>query len=414
MACESPFDGFRVATESLSQDVYVLASYKSIFMNLVPRGVFVRGQGVVRSTFTVGRSEPTTDEPSFTAVTTAQGHGNDFVAACNVTYNDVPVGFREATFGPEVFGWRGPILCEDKLMFDFNVEAFIPLYIRAISKNTEQTISNRLASIYTSFVPKAVANTDFHFVDGDISIHPPTSPDLTLDESFCMLDQDMLDETADILNDAGASDIDTDGWIDLRDGPMYTLYIGATASNQLMLENSELVTILAFADMGEGDGAKLLSRVGANKVLKNFRHVINLRPPRYYYDTDHYVRVPSRIADPTATKGTMTIANPAWVSTTTAPFEGCWVLTPWVFTDEIVEPVSAVGGVAFTPKNHVGVFDFIVGGKEISVTDCYDPRKKLGAHFAEYWHAPRPIYPLYGRFIIFKRCPRSFTCNNCS
>lgn len=417
MACPTTLNAFRIATESLSEDVYLLASYKSIFLNLIPRGTFPRGQGVVRSVFTIGRSEPTTDYPAFTAVQTAAE--NTYTAVCNVTYNDVPVGFNEGTYGPEVFGWKGPVLCEDRMMFDFNIETFIPLYVRAIAKNTDQTISNRFMSIYMSMVPKAVANEDFHFVDGDPSINPPTTPDLTLDESLCFLSQDHLDETAAILMDAGATDIDTDGWITWGpDGPLFSLYIGMVASKQLMLENAELRADLRYADMGDGNGARTIMRLGAKKTLGNFVHMINLRPPRFSYANGAYVPVPSRVVatNPAATEGTVTTVNPDWVSTTTAPFEGAFVLSPWVFTSEVVPPVtSAGGGVAFQPINHVGEFEFLIGGREISEdSTCYDPRKKLGAHFAEYWHAPRPIYPIYGRLIIFRRCPVTFPCTTCS
>lgn len=414
MACENPFDAFRLATESLPKDIYVRASYRSIFMNLVPRGTFPTGAGLVRSTFTIGRSEPTTDEPTFVPVTVTSGQ--TYTGSCNTTYNDVPVGFQENTYGPEKFGWRGPIICQDDLMINYNMEDFLSLYVPAISKNTERTISNRFASIYTSFVPKWVANTDFHSVAGDISAHPPASPDLTLDKSLCFLDQLMLDQVAATLNEEGASDPDTNGWITLgEDGPIYPLYIGQQASAQLLLENSELRQDRRFADMGEGNAAMLFKRIGATKVIKNFRHVINLFPPRYTYDanTGAYVRTPTWIM-PSGTKGEVAEINPAWRAIESSPYEGAWVLSPWVFTSEILQSIASAAGLAWSPKNHVGEWQFIVGGKEISTTDCYDPLKKLGAHFAEYWHSPKPIYPVYGAFIIFSRCPGStFPCANC-
>ena len=414
MACDSILDAFRIPTESLSQDVYLLASWKNPMLNAVPRGTFPRGQGVVRSVFTVGRSEPTTDYPAFTAVEVADG--NTYDAVCSVTYNDVPVGFNEGTYGPEVIGWKGPVLCEDRFMFDFNIETFIPLYVRAIAKNSENTIGNRFTSIFMSFVPKAVANDDFHFVDGDTSIHPPAIPDLTLDDSMSFIVQQMLDETAQELMDAGATDIDTDDWITIGgDGPLFPMLIGMQASKQLMLENGELRADLRYADMGDGDGARTIKRLGAKKTLGNFVHIQNLRPPRFTYDGTKYVPVPSRVAV-SGTQGTVTKANPNWVSASTAPYEGLLIMNPWVFTWEWVPPVSSAGGgVAFNPVNHMGEFEFITGGREISSdSSCYDPRKKLGAHFAEAWGAPRPIYPIFGRLIIFRRCPASFPTTYCS
>lgn len=413
MACENPFDAFRLATESLPDDIYVRASYRSVFMNLVPRGTFPRGAGVVRSTFTVGRSEPTTDLPEFEEVTV--NTGETYTGACNTVYNDIGVGFQEGTYKPEKFGWRGPIICQDDLMINYHMENFLALYVPAISKNTERTISNRLASIYTSFVPKWVANTDFHSVAGDTSPPPPVAPDLTLDESECFLDQEMLDHLAATLNEEGASDPDTNGWITLgEDGPIYPLYIGQEASAQLLLQNAELRQDRRFADMGEGNTAMLFKRIGATKVIKNFRHLINLFPPRYSYQAGEYVRTPTWVMN-AGTKGVVAEVNPNWRSTTASPFEGAWVLSPWVLTSEILQSVSSAAGLNWSPKNHVGEWQFIVGGKEISTTDCYDPLKKLGAHFAEFWHAPKPIYPIYGAFIIFSRCPgNTYPCTSCS
>lgn len=413
MACEAPFDAFRLATESLPKTIYTRASYRSIFFNLITRGTFPQGAGVVRSTFTIGRSEPTTDEPSFEEVTV--NTGETYTGACNTTYNEMPVGFLEGTYKPEKFGWRGPIICQDDLMINYDMENFLALYVPALAKNTERTISNRLASIYTSFVPKWVANTDFHSVDGDTSPPPPTSPDLTLDRSHCFIDQEMLDQVAATLNEEGASDPDTNGWITLgEDGPIYPLYIGQQASAQLLLQNAELRQDRRYADMGEGNMAMLFKRIGATKVIKNFRHVINLFPPRYSYANGAYVRTPTWIM-PAGTKGEVAAINPNWRSTTASPYEGMWVLSPWVFHSEILRSVSSAAGLDWSPKNHVGELQFIVGGKEISTTDCYDPLKKLGAHFGEYWHAPKPIFPIYGAFIIFSRCPgTSFPCTSCS
>jgi hypothetical protein len=413
MACENPFDAFRLATESLPDDIYVRASYRSIFMNLPPRGVYPRGAGIVRSTFTVGRSEPTTDEPAFEAVTVVDGE--TYEGACGTTYNNVEIGFVEGTYAPEKFGWRGPIICQDDLMINYNMENFLSLYVPAISKNTERTISNRFAAIYTHLVPKAAATTSFAYGSAG-SGAPPTSPVIPLDQATCFLDQDMLDYTAVVLNEEGASDPDTNGWITLgEDGPVYPLYIGQEASAQILLQNAELRQDRRDADSGAGDMSLLFKRIGATKIIKNFRHIINLFPPRYSYNagTGNYTRVPTFVMN-NGTKGKVADVNPNWRSFAAAPYEGCWVLSPWVFTSEILQPVNSAAGLSWSPKNHVGEWDFVVGGKEISTTDCYDPLKKLGAHFAEFWHAPKPIYPLYGRFIVFKRCNAVVNCTSCS
>lgn len=409
MACDVPFDAFRLATESLPDDIYVRASYRDIWTNLIPRDTYPIGAGLVRSTFTAGRSEPTTDEPDFDPITLSSGE--TYTGSCGTTYNDVPVGFNEATYSPEQFGWKGPVICQDDLIYNYRAAMFLQQYIPAITKNTLRTIGNRLAAIYTHFVPKAVANTDFAFGSPG-SGTPPQSPVLTLDRADCELSQEMLDRTAAELNEEGASDPNSNGWITLgEDGPIYPLYIGQEASQRILLNNSDLRQDRRWADSGKGNMAMLFQRLGATRVIKNFRHIINLFPPRYSYDGTSYTRVPTWIM-PAGTKGQVADVNPEWRA---ADFEAAWVLTPWVFHSEIIQPVNSAAGLNWSPKNYMGEWEFVTGGNLITNGECFDPRKKLGAHFAEYKHLPKPIFPTFGRWIVFRRCPNaSFECATCS
>jgi hypothetical protein len=408
MPCDTPFDAFRISTESLPQDIHKRATWRSPWLNFIPRGTYPKGTGLVQSTFTLGRSEPTSDEPDFETISLATG--NDYTGSCNTTYHDVPVGFVEDTYSPEKIGWKGPVVCSDDLIFNFKAEAFLTGYVAAITKHTERTISNRLQSIYTHLVPKAVARDDFGFVAGATG-GAPQSPDLTLGEAECELSQEMLDATAAELNEEGASDGDTDGWIQLgEDGPVYTLLIGQEMSHRILKLNANLRQDYREAFNGSGEMHPLLKRMGASKVIGNFRHLINLFPPRYTYAGGAYTRVPTWLMQ-AGTKGTVAKLNPAWKA---APYEGCHIINPLVFTDEIIQPVNAAAGMSWTPKNYMGVWDFITGGDKISTTKCFDPLGKLGAHFAEFHHAAKPVFPEFGRFIIFKRCPQAnFTCFTC-
>lgn len=410
MACSNPFDALRLATESLPNEVFLQASQNDVWTGLIPREEYPMGTGLVQSVFTIGRSEPTTDEPEFTPITVTTGP--TWTGSCGNSFEDVPVGFTEDTYSPEQFAWRGPTICQDDLIYTHKAETFWQKYIPAMSKNTLRTIGNRLAAIYDHYVPKAVANTDFAFVDGGTG-HPPTSPDLELDESTCELSQEMLDATAVLLNEESAFAPNTNGWVNMgEDGPIYTLQIGQEASQRIQLNNAELRADYRNAYMGAGESNPLLKRLGATRVIRNFRHLINPYPPRYNYEGGQYVRVPTWIM-PNATKGKKAEINPNWRS---ADFEGARVLTPWVFHSQIVKPVNSVAGMNWPPKSYMGEWQLIVGGKEIQATgECFDPLKKLAAHFAEYKHAPKPIFPEYGRLIIFRRCnDDGFACISCS
>lgn len=105
---------------------------------------------------------------------------------------------------------------------------------------------------------------------------------------------------------------------------------------------------------------------------------------------------------PHASKGRVAIINPQWK---TAAYEGAIVMNPWVFTDEVIRPVNSAAGLNWSPKSYMGEWDFKTGGREIDDAACYDPTKKLGRHFSEFKHAARPVFPEFGRLIIFRRCP---------
>lgn len=85
-----------------------------------------------------------------------------------------------------------------------------------------------------------------------------------------------------------------------------------------------------------------------------------------------------------------------------APYESATVISPYVFTSEMIRPVNAAGGVNWDPTNYMGEWQFIAGANNFDAA-VTDPLKKRGAHIAEFKHAPRPEFPEYGMVIIYKR-----------
>lgn len=410
MACENPFDMFKMHSEDFLADLYKQTSPMSVFYNLIPRSDYKHGAGLVRSVFTIGRSLPTTNTPEFERI--ALTDGETYTGSCTTTYNTVPVGFFEKTYSPEKFGWKGEPICSDDLIYSWQVESFIPSYISAMGKNTMWTVDNRYKAIYDHFVPKAVAAVDFAYDTGGTGL-PGQAPDLTLDDTTCELTQDMLDETAEQLIHEGA-DIDpsSDGWINYGpNGPMFTLDIGLKMSKQLFRNNAELRDDIRHAWDGSNNESPLLRRLGAARVLGNFKHLVNAFPTRYTYAGGDYTEVNTWVADGSATKGTPVKINPAYL---TAEYEAVRVLSPYVFTSEIVRPVNSAGGLTWPAKSYMGDWIFKTGGNNIGEEHCLDPFEKLGKHFAEFAHAPRPVKPLYGRLIIFRRCPTTYECVTCS
>ena len=80
MACATPFDALRMKTEDLGPRLYKRATWLDPWLNLVPKTEWPIGAGLVRSSFEVGRSEPSTDEETWSAITVYSG--STFIGSC--------------------------------------------------------------------------------------------------------------------------------------------------------------------------------------------------------------------------------------------------------------------------------------------------------------------------------------------
>lgn len=408
--------------EDLGPMLYVRASWRDAWLNLVMRETWPMGAGVVRSAFTIGRSEPATDEEAWQTIATTSG--DSYTGSCGVTYVQTYVGYKEVTYKPESFGLVGPLVCQDDLTLHWNSLDFWEKYFQALEKRNVKSIVNRLANIYMNYVPKAAANPDFHYVDGTIDTQPPGQHvDLSgISVPQCGLIQDYLDTTAIELMQEGATDPNSNGWITMGpDGPIFPLMIGVDASNKILQNNAELRADYRFAFDSLAEANPVIKRLGASLVIKNFRHMITLFPPRWKLVGGVLTRVPTWImstSSTNATKGQVAIVNPEWKNANIAAWEGAIVWNPWVMTEEVLQPVNAAPGMKWTPQNYFGEWTFVTGNDALlgfdNCTGVTDPKHKLGRHFAEYRHAAKPIFPTYGRLIVFKRCPAEFDCVACS
>lgn len=405
MSCPNIFDAFRVATEYLGPEVYKLAAFQDPWLNLVPRSTYAANTGLTHSVFRVNRSEPTSDNPSWQTVTLANG-GN--AGACDVTYTDVSVGFDEFTYSPERYAWRGPVFCKDDLYFDHSPERFLEGYVDALADRVRKDIANRYESQYRQRVPLYVAQANFNQTYG-----PSTT--LTAPAATSELTQEMLDTVAANLIYNRATNPDTLGYISLgADGPVFSLGIGTEASQLISLNNSEF-----RQDQRWAEPSILMKRLGATKVIKNFRHLIMPLPGRFTHDGTKYVPV-NRFKQEASTKGYRTVVNDQWISPTGAPYECAVVLSPYVMTSELIAPSSTVGPLTFDPSNYLGEWIWKTGPEALAQANgdaCGpDPLHKRGRHFAEFMHALRPgALTQSGAVIFYKRCPtNSYSVVTCS
>ena len=414
MACPNVFDAFAVATESLAQDVYKRASYRSMWLNLIERGEYPQGTGLTQTSFQTTSIEPTAAE-QWSAITLANGSNG---GACDVTYSDVDVGFNTQEWSPERFALKGPVLCKDDLTFDHRVEAFLRVYLEKLSIRAQRTWEVRYQNLFSKYALKAVADSSFTTVStipsgvNELPWIQTGSVGQSLNQATSELTQEMLDAAAATLIQNGATNPDSSGFISYSsDGPVFPLYIGLEASQRIAQNNPEFRNDLRYAEMGSGAGAELLKRIGANRVIKNFRHVPNLFPPRFTYAGGKYTLV-QPFTSSSGTKGTVYDVNPSWQ---TAEYEAAYIPTPYVFKSHIVRPVNRVGDLSWMPTNYMGEWQWVTGGYKLAGnTDCPDPLEKKGQHYAEFVHAAEPIFTNQGYLIIFRRCTGAFTQVICS
>lgn len=418
MACPSSFDQFQQRTEDFVEELYGIPSPPTFFDKLVPQLEYPHGVGLTRTTFTAGRSLPTLNTPDFDVV--QMSDGESFTGACDTTFNLVQNGFYSRDYRPEKFGWKSDVICEADLRYSWQVGAFLPRYMEQLKHNAMWTIHYRLKAIYDHLVPKAVACPDgaetFEFDTGG-SGFPAQTPNLTLADSQGELTLDMLDTTFLELEYEGAMNEPGDGgWINYgNDGNMYTLDIDAQLAKQLFKNNSERRVDYRVAWTGAREDSPLVKRLMASRQIGNFTLLSNPFPTRYTYGGGAYTEVDTWVADGSATKGSPVKLNPAWK---TAGYVGTRVLSPHVFSSEIVKPVTSPGGnVNFPGHPYMGEFIFKVGANNIQATGgtlCEDPFETRGRHYARYEHAPRPVKVTHGRLIISKRCDTVFECVDCS
>lgn len=424
MACDV-FDALRYATEDLSMDISRTASYSSIWLNLIPRGVYPKNVGTFRSVFSIGNVEPTNDDGIWSPIDLSNQLGTQGDATdspneyCTNNWTDVEWGFFEGTYGPERKQLRGPIVCKKDLEFSHDPDDFLRGYVEEISKYAQREWELNLERHHVRLSRKAIAVSNFEAaVDaGDQeSVSGIDCPD-------CELTEEMLEILAERLYEDGATTPDSNGFITWEpNGFIWTLYIGMNQSMRILRQNAELRQDYRFATMGAGaDGSPITKRLGSSKVVGNFRHVINQRPRRYSCDGSTFTLIPRYIdagGGDAPTKGSAQIINPAWRA---APYEGADILSPELYTSEIVQPVNAAGGLSYPATDYMGKWDFVTGAYkwiDAEQTNCDDPLEEQGRHFGQLAHAPKPKLSArfkYGYHIIFKRCAgTSVECTTCS
>lgn len=403
MAC-SAFDAIAEKTEFLPNELYQRAKQLSLLRGVMPTVAYPQNQGKVLTSIQIAHTEPASAVPAWQAISgITQGHP---AGACDLSRETAEVGYNETTYTPEAYGIYGPIFCKDQFTFEHNPTAFMARYVTQLNQMSERIAENRKLEHYISLSTKHIANNTWNSTAG--SSLAATSGEATLPAVLATAElcDDLLEYIANDLITIGAQQTDEvdQGFIQLGEmGPVWPLLIGTQASMKLKRSDTERRN-----DTRYGEPNQLMLRVGATYVRYNFRHVPCVIPPRYSWDGAAYHRVEPYLQAAASGKGFASIPNPAYTS---AEYEAAIVLNPMVYNYRPI--VAQTAGLDFEPSNYVGDWSWVVGAYKWDAT-CADPTDKFGRHAAEYRHAFEPVFPEFGRTIIFKRCLDDIACSTCS
>lgn len=388
-AC-AELDAFRVATESLDQEITrsPRLGRAMFFRNMFPKDTFVQNQGTTRSTFTIKPSEPADNQALWTTVAVS---GGLTTPGCDPTYEDIGVDFFERTYSPKRRDFRGPVLCREHFTFQHAIRDFIEGYV--------DELGQVLARTWEFGIRGDIMRLGDWFVDGTKTTGPNAAA--TAGRAFEGISQEQLDEVAVDAINTGVVPSGNGGYVlDGDNGPIYPLYIGMQASAQILKANSTIRDDARYASMGQGTDSdlSLWKAIGSNRVIGNFRHVTTNIPPRFNFTGGVYVPVSpfKDIADVGTDQEVLTTAYK------NAPFEAAILAVPSQFTIEVVRPQTA--GLNFEAANYNGEWQFITGGERICNPAVYDPRHEKGRHFAAIQYAARPKRPHDAKILVFKRC----------
>lgn len=386
-ACPTAFEALRINTEWLPSTIFRKASQRNFWTGYIPSEEFPRNKGVNQTVFVIGNSEPYSNAESWTDVSLSS---NVISTMCSPSYTDVDVGYNETTYAPRRFGLAGPVICRETLAFAHDPAGFLRQYQNELVKRAARTWEFELRNRFTALSAKAVAGTQFEVAYGST-----TFPNFA---AVGELTLDMLDEAAQYKIEQGATDADQE-WVELGpDGPIFPLVIGLQAAQNLVTNDTARRDDYRYAEMGKGaPNAQLMKALGASRVLRNWRIVPVVLPPRYNFTNGAYVQV-NTYESVAGSEGTVAQISSDYHN---ALYEAAFAPHPMGFTKSVIRPDSA--GLDWSPINYMGEWVWRTGG-EISTTYCFDPMKNYGRHFANFMYAAKPVFPEFNISFIYQRC----------
>lgn len=398
MACSGITDiVVRETGRFLPGEIFRRTYGKSIWMSLIPRGVFPMGLSQIINTLTYERNAPTDAEPTWTAQTVVDGQEGGL---CLPAVDLIDIGSTTRNFQLYKRALHGPLFCAEEFrsVFDLRMQLDAISSIIAQRVRIEWEIRDR-HEYFRNVMTKVVVNDCATPTEDTTtaSAYPATCPTQTL--GLGLLDRYRLQ----LLRD-GAAD---SALLTNNGSPALTVVASPEFIGNLIRNNSNLRDDVRWADSGMGDKARLLRAFGINHTYDGFVFLGDLFARRFTCSAGVYTEVPAFI-QVAATKGNKYDINPAYRS---APYEEAFIFDPDVFTQLVPQPITnPAPNFRFDPISYVGDVKIL----NIPNEQC-NPDGNILRHRVVMAAGSMPKNPWKGVAFVFRRCdPACGNATSCS
>lgn len=316
-----------------------------------------------------------------------------------------------------------PTLCLDDLRDSVNGTETLEAWEEGLKQKSIYTMSRfNQIGIATGAGNKIIAKSDGnHVTNANNTIAGSTYP-ATIPTGVASMD--LLNWAQRKMNYAGA---DANPFKKVSGRPIHVAYLSEEAMETILKGDPKFRSDLRAADMGEGNGSRLLGPLGSVDMLRSTAFMVIRRPRRFTYSSGVYTEVSPYIQSGTATVGSPVVENPAYEDITQTPYEE--ILLPHKESFIRLNPDSDIKlpkGMTYDPQTYMGEWHFKVpdliycptfatvsGTQVVTGMTAQNIRGNQGFFWAYYLLGRKFVFPQYSASIIIQRCgyqPGALSC----
>jgi hypothetical protein len=361
------------------------------------RGAWMDGMGLALNAVTFERMFPNTYGGVWADIALSDG---DSINACLPPTDTVDFGATTRQYQPQHMAINSDHFCIRDLQFDWQYAEMLGKITKGFADISQWVWASRYTSEYVRLAGhKLTLNTGHGEQDSATAYNVSFAPD-------AQLSQGVLNDIYMNLYREGA---DLASGLDENTGePVFTVILSAEASKAVKQSDPVMTTDNRYAFMGSRDDPNSPLLVNIPTKRKNYGgwvHEIDPYPRRFTLSGGAYVEIAPFIHSST-TKGQKAELNPAYQA---APYEEAIVFHEDNYQSLAVNTVTnPAPGWNFDPHSWMGKFE----PRNILHETC-NPDGTIIFWRALFADASKPINPVVGYGILFKRCPLNLFLADC-